>query len=234
MTEIDYGQLEKILDYSFENPRLLIQAVTHSSYANETTGDPTNGNERLEFLGDAVLELCMSNILYKRYLDKEEGDLTKLRAAVVCENSLALIGEKLGVCDFLLLGKGEENHGGRHRRSLVADAMEAVIGAVYLDGGLEAASVLISRIFEETVEAAVSGKLSKDSKTELQELLQGRGDVNIRYQIVSEDGPDHDKTFTTAVFVNGKNYGEGQGHSKKISEQAAAMAALEKIKSKQR
>ncbi len=221
-----FGELEEILGYRFADRTLLVRALMHSSYANEQTGDPANGNERLEFLGDAVLDFVISVYIYERFSEKAEGDLTKLRAAVVCENALAEIGREFGINRYLLLGKGEDLSGGRYRDALIADSIEAILGAVYLDGGDAAANAVIRKLFTHVMEEAACGQLPGDSKTELQELVQKRGDANIRYELEKEFGPDHAKQFTIAVYVNGKKAGVGTGHSKKVAEAAAARDAL--------
>ena len=228
---MELSKLEEIIGYTFRDPQLLQRAVTHSSYANEKLGSPGEGNERLEFLGDAVLGACVGLQLYNRYEDKEEGYLTKMRASIVCERSLGTAGKKLGINEFLLLSKGEESCGGRERISIIADCMEAIIGAAYLDGGFEAASMVVRNCLSETADLCEHGKLPKDAKTTLQELLSRRtaedGDPQIRYEILSESGPDHAKTFTSAVYAYGKQAGTGSGKSKKQAEQQAAAAALE-------
>ncbi|MBQ4410728.1 MAG: ribonuclease III [Firmicutes bacterium] len=233
---MELSKLEQIIGYEFRDKQLLQRAVTHSSYANEKLGSPGEGNERLEFLGDAVLGACVGLQLYNRYTDKEEGYLTKMRASIVCERSLGNAGKKLGINEFLLLSRGEESGGGRDRISIIADCMEAIIGAAYLDGGFDAANAVVRKCLSETAHLCESGKLPKDAKTALQELLSHRaaedGDPQIRYEIVSESGPDHAKIFTSAVYAYGKQAGEGSGKSKKESEQQAAAAALARFQTK--
>ena len=216
--------LEEIIGYSFKNKELLNRALTHSSFANEE--DPGYDNERLEFLGDAVLDMVISNKLFKELKDSREGDLTKLRAAVVCEKSLAKISKDKGINNYLRLGHGEEQSGGRTRNSIVADGMEAIIGAVYVDSGFLAASAMIERLFADAIKDAKEGKVIQDSKTKLQEKLQKNGPCNIEYRLIKEEGPDHAKLFTMAVYVNGKEEGTGTGKSKKEAQMAAAEAAL--------
>lgn len=227
---MELNKLEEIIGYHFQDIGLLQRAVTHSSYANEKLGSPGEGNERLEFLGDAVLGACVGLQLYHRYADKEEGFLTKMRASIVCERSLGNAGRSLGINRFLLLSKGEESGGGRDRISIIADCMEAIIGAAYLDGGFQAANTVVRNCLTETAQLCDVGKLPKDAKTTLQELLSRRtaeeGEAKIRYEIVSESGPDHAKTFTSAVYAYGKLAGEGRGKNKKEAEQQAAAAAL--------
>ncbi len=225
---MELNELEKIIAYSFVDKSLLLRAVTHSSFANEKLGNPAKGNERLEFLGDAVLGACMARYLYKAFPRRGEGELTKMRAAVVCEASLSAVGKKLGINEFLLLSHGEESGGGRDRNSIIADSVEAVIGAVYLDGGFDAACEVVENILSDTVRKCAEGKLPKDAKTTLQELLgrKGGSDSLIKYEISDESGPDHAKTFTAVVYIDGKAAGRGSGRSKKKAEQEAASDAL--------
>ncbi len=216
--------LEELIGYSFKNKELLVKALTHSSFANEE--EPGGDNERLEFLGDAVLDMVISNMLFKELKERREGDLTKLRAAIVCEKSLAKISKDKGINNYLRLGHGEEQSGGRTRNSIVADGMEAIIGAVYVDSGFTAAAKMIESLFEEAIKDAKEGKVIQDSKTKLQEKLQKNGPCSIEYKLIKEEGPDHAKVFTMAVCVNGKEEGIGTGKSKKEAQMAAAEAAL--------
>jgi len=220
---------EEILQYRFSDAGLLKKALTHSSYANEITGDPDNGNERLEFLGDAILDAVISVYLFGKYESKEEGDLTRLRALIVCEKSLSSAGKATGINEYILLGRGEELGGGRQRSSIVADAVEAIIGAVYLDGGMDAAQKVVLGLLRETIPAAIDGLLFMDHKTELQEWLQHRGRGEPYYRILSEEGPDHAKIFTASVNAGRDRLGVGSGRSKKEAEQEAARDALEQI-----
>ncbi len=224
------GDAERILDYGFRNKQLLGLALMHSSMANELTGDALDSNERLEFLGDAILEEIVSIYLYRQLPDKLEGILTKTRAQIVCEGSLAAVAKKTGLNKLLQLGKGERSSGGSERDSIISDGIEALIGAVYLDGGQEAARALIFRLLGETIDLAIEGRLGRDAKSELQEKLQSRGNVNIVYKIVDEDGPSHDKIFTAAVFVDGTETGRGTGRSKQLAEAAAAAKALDDLR----
>ena len=224
------GELEKKIGYEFDSKALLKRAMSHSSYSNETAGDPTLSNERLEFLGDAILEASVSLHLFREYPSKQEGELTRMRASLVCERSLGSCGKAFGLQRFLLLGRGEELSGGRERISIIADAVEALIGAVYLDGGVGAADGLIKLILAPALEKASRGVFIKDAKTELQELLQRGGSTAIEYRIISESGPDHDKLFEAAVSENGRQIGKGRGRSKKEAEAAAAEDALALIK----
>ena len=214
-------ELESLIGYSFHDPSLLEAALCHSSYANEHR--EMTDNERLEFLGDAVLELCSTHYLYDRFPGEAEGPLSRQRAAIVCESSLAACARKLSLGRYLLLGKGEEKIGGRERDSLLSDAFEAVIGAVYLDGGLEEARrFVVKQVMEEMTENPVY----YDAKTRLQEWLQENGDISIVYRLTEEEGPEHEKLFTAEVSAGGRLLGRGKGHSKKQAEQAAALEAL--------
>jgi ribonuclease-3 len=220
--------LSEKMKYRFADVRLLQTALNHTSYVNENSLSKFGSNERLEFLGDAVLECFISEALYRRLPQTEEGALTRLRAHIVCEKSLFRIACAFSLGDFLNLGKGEENGGGRDRPSVVSDALEALIGAVYLDGGAGAAQRFVTDIFAEVIEEAVSGAATDDYKSDLQERLQTEGQVDIRYAVDSQEGPDHDKLFHVSVFRNGKRIGRGSGRSKKQAEQAAAKNAMEK------
>lgn len=226
MSEFDFS---KTIGHTFKDSHLLKNALTHSSYINESKQAYSDNNERLEFLGDAILDAVISDYLYQRLSEVEEGQLTKLRSLVVCERSLMECASRLGVGKHLYLGKGEENSGGRQRTSILADAMEAVIGAVYLDGGWKAAVGFILHIFRDTIEDALAGRLYSDYKTELQERLQINGEVSILYEVEKEEGPDHDKTFYVCLTANKKIIGHGQGRSKKEAEQHAARAAIKKM-----
>lgn len=225
MNELDF---QRIIQYQFQNINLLLNALTHSSYINEGKSTHTSNNERLEFLGDAILDAVISDYLYKRLPHVEEGELTKLRAVIVCERSLAVCGNKVSIGNYLHLGRGEENSGGRSRSSIIADAMEAVIGAVYLDGGWDTVQEYVIRIFSDLIEDAISGKLHMDYKTEIQEKLQSHGEAEICYVIEREEGPDHDKTFYANLVFQGSVIGSGSGRSKKEAEQQAAKQALER------
>lgn len=218
--------LEENLQYHFHNADLLAAALYHSSYANEHRALGIESNERLEFLGDSVLGFVTAEYLYARHPELPEGDLTRIRAALVCEESLHEAALRLRLGEYLRLGKGEEQGGGRSRPSILADATEAVFAAVYLDGGIAAASALIHRVLldcqkEETVE-----EKRRDYKTLLQELVQRRNGQELHYEMLRETGPDHCKSFVTGVFLNGKCVAEGEGRSKKEAEQSAARAAL--------
>ena len=222
-------EFENIIEYEFKNIGLLKKAFTHSSYANEKHIEKYDNNERLEFLGDAVLELVISDYIYNKYPYMPEGELTKLRAGTVCETSLAEKAKDIKISDFIMLGKGEELSGGRHIESIMADAFEALIGAVYLDGGIEAARKHILRHLEDTVEKVKLSLNTIDCKTRLQEELQKTSKESIHYEIIGESGPDHDKLFTAVVEHRGVRLESGTGKSKKEAEQAAALATLKKM-----
>ena len=221
---MDLQKLEEKIGYSFTDRELLIRALTHTSYANEHGHSYLLCNERLEFLGDAVLELCSSEFLMERYPDWHEGQLSKRRASMVCEPSLAKCAATLSLPSFLNIGKGEEKCGGRNKDSIVSDALEAVIGAIYLDGGFENAKAFVNRhIMEQLKDCDVF----KDAKTRLQEILQAEN-RKPEYVVVDESGPDHDKTFVVEVLCNGVRLGTGTGSTKKGASQAAATDAIEK------
>lgn len=217
------------IGYQFEDSTLLEKSLTHSSYHRGKSQGTGKDNERLEFLGDAFLDAVVGEALYHRLPDSEEGRLSKVRALVVCEVALSKVARELGIGDVLILGHGEDQSGGRKRDSILADATEALIGAVYLDGGFHQAKALILRIFERTMVEAIEGRLFSDYKSEFQELIQLRraGD-NIEYVPVGSEGPDHDKTFHVELRVNGQVMGAGTGKSKKEAEQNAARQAIEK------
>ena len=231
MENHQFELLEKKSGYHFQNPLLLKQAMTHSSYANEHRAKGYHDNERLEFLGDAVLEVVSSEFLFCNYPALPEGDLTKLRASIVCEPTLALCARALDLGDFLLLGKGEEHTGGRKRDSIVSDAMEALIGAIYLDGGFASAKEFVHRFIMTDIEHK---KLFYDSKTILQEQVQKNWhDGEISYVLTGEEGPDHDKTFLVDLYVAGEKKSSGKGRTKKAAEQDAAYRCLINWKEKQ-
>ncbi len=222
-------ELEKKLNYSFRDPALLGEALCHSSYANEHRAAHLNSNERLEFLGDSVLGFVTAEFLFVQHPDLPEGDLTRIRAALVCEQSLYEVAKKLELGRYLKLGRGEEAGGGRERISILADATEAVFAAVYLDGGIGSASSLIHRLLLDAEREEVVEERRRDYKTALQELVQRQADQVLAYRMVGEEGPDHAKTFVAEVLLNGQPLGRGSGHSKKEAEQAAACAALKNV-----
>ena len=220
--------LEAALGYKFHNISLLQNALTHSSYANERWHNSLLSNERLEFLGDSILGMVVAEYLYTNFPDRPEGELTRMRADMVCETSLALIAGRLNLGEHLLLGHGEERFGGRSRASILADAVESVIAASFLDGGMEAAKGIIQRFA--LCNVPVSKLQNVDHKTALQELVQQKKNQTLCYRLVGESGPDHDKVFTAQVLLNDQVVGEGTGSSKKRAEQDAARAALETLK----
>ena len=216
-------ELEEKIGYRFKNADLLKRAMCHSSYANERHMGRLQCNERLEFLGDAVLELATSEFLYERYPQMPEGDATKTRASIVCEQTLAFCAANISLGNYILLGKGEESSGGRERPSITSDACEALIGAIYLDGGFTSAKEFIQRFILNDLEHK---KLFFDSKTILQERIQAQHEEKLHYELIREEGPDHQKLFVVQAMLGGKVIGEGSGRTKKAAEQAAAYHAL--------
>ena len=221
--------LEERIGYRFHNMALLKQALTHSSFTNEQKINRAKNYERLEFLGDAVLEMVSSEFLFREHPDVPEGELTKMRASMVCEPSLAFCARDLELGQFMLLGRGEESTGGRNRDSITSDAMEAVIGAIYLDGGMQFAKDFIYRFILSDLE---DKRLFYDSKTTLQELVQGSSREELHYELVEERGPEHDKVFVVDVYVGREKIGSGSGRTKKAAEQQAAYEALRRMKNK--
>ena len=219
--------LEVAIGYRFKNITLLQNALTHSSYANEHWHDSLRSNERLEFLGDSLLGMVVAEHLYKNFPNRPEGELTRMRADMVCETSLARIAEQVDLGKHLLLGNGEEQGGGRNRPSILADAVESVIAASFLDGGMAAAEGFIHRFVLSDV--PVSRLKNQDHKTMLQELVQQKKNQQLSYQLVGESGPDHDKVFEVEVSLNGTVVGKGSGSSKKRAEQDAARVAIETL-----
>lgn len=223
----NWNEFQDRIGYHFRDPGLMELALTHSSYANEKRRGHLSCNERLEFLGDAVLELTSSDFLFRRYPDKPEGDLTRIRASLVCEQTLAFCTKELELGKYLLLGRGEDQTGGRQRKSVLSDALEAVIGAIYLDGGFANAKEFIDRFVLNDIEHK---QLFFDSKTILQEIIQGEHKGEIRYCLIKESGPDHDKSYVVEVCVGDKRLGCGEGRTKKGAEQEAAYHALLQMK----
>ena len=219
--------LEAAIGYKFRNITLLQNALTHSSYANERWHDSLMSNERLEFLGDSVLGMVVANYLFRNFPDRPEGELTRMRADMVCEKTLANVANQIGLGEHLLLGHGEERFGGRSRVSILADAVESVIAASYLDGGLEAAKGIIDRFI--LCDVPVKKLHNADYKTTFQELVQQKKNQVISYALVGESGPDHDKQFLVEVSLNGQVVGKGSGSSKKRAEQDAARMAMEAL-----
>ena len=217
---------EQKINYEFKNKEYILEALTHSSYSNENKNYPFN--ERLEFLGDSVLSIVISDYLFKKETKLPEGELTKIRANIVCEESLSEVSKDIHLGKYMLLGKGEEATGGRERISILADALEAVIAAIYLDGGLDKAREFILTYMDKIINDSIKGKIFRDYKTCLQEVLQSNGENNIWYKLIEEKGPDHNKRFVMEVGINDTVLGVGEGKSKKDAEQVAAKCALDK------
>ena len=220
-------KVEKSIKYIFKNKELLKKALTHTSYAYE---NKTESNEKLEFLGDSILEFISSKYLYKNYTNLKEGEMTKVRATVVCEESLYKVAKVHNFSDFLYLGKSEQKMGGKKRPAILADSVEAVIAAIYLDGGIEEAEKFIIENLKDEIEVATKHVGDRDYKTVLQEKLQKNGDVKIEYDIIKEEGPDHNKKFEAQVSCDGKILAKGKGKSKKEAHMNAAKKALEELK----
>lgn len=220
--------LEAKLGYHFKNRALLETALTHSSYANENRARGVECNERLEFLGDSVLGLVVADYLYNTRSDWPEGELTRFRASLVCEENLDYVARELELGSYLRLGKGEEAGGGRTRDSIIADAIEAVLAAVYLDGGLEEARKIVKTFILDRI--GTRDAANRDYKTALQEIVQRKSGKVLTYQLLGSEGPDHAKTFYMEVLLNGQSIGQGRGHSKKEAEQMAAKAGIEMLK----
>ena len=219
--------LEIAIGYRFRNISLLQNALTHSSYANERWHNSLLSNERLEFLGDSVLGMLVAEYLYRNFPDRPEGELTRMRADMVCEQTLAAVANRIGLGEHLLLGHGEEQGGGRGRNSILADAVESVIAACFLDGGMEAALGIVQKFI--LVEVPVKKLHNTDYKTALQELVQRKKNQTLIYALVGQSGPDHNKQFVVEVSLNGAMVGKGTGTSKKRAEQDAARAAIERL-----
>ena len=223
--------LETAIGYRFQNIQLLQNALTHSSYANERWHNSLLSNERLEFLGDSVLGMLVAEYLYSNFPNRPEGELTRMRADMVCEQTLAAAANRIGIGEHLLLGHGEEQGGGRKRNSILADAMESVIAACFLDGGMDAALKVVQQFI--LVEVPVTKLHNADYKTKLQELVQQKKNQVLSYRLAGQSGPDHDKQFDVEVSLNGQVVGSGSGSSKKRAEQMAARSAIEKLFPKQ-
>ncbi len=219
------NEFEIVINYKFNNKDLLKQALIHTSYANEKKMNHLLSNERLEFLGDAVLELTVSDFLYTKNKDMPEGKLTKTRASVVCEKSLSFLARQISLGKYIKLGKGEELSGGRDRDSIISDAFEAVIGAIYLDGGIKHAKEFVDTFVIKDIDKM---SVFHDSKTLLQEYIQGKYEENLEYRVVNEEGPGHNKTYTVEVLLGEEVIGKGIGKNKKSAEQSAAYEALRK------
>lgn len=220
---MNFEKLEKSIGYTFKNKELLKKALTHTSYAYEKH---LESNEKLEFLGDSILEYISSKYIYTNYSNLKEGEMTKVRAEVVCENSLYNVAKFHNFSDFILIGKSETNSGGNEKPAILADSIEATIAAIYFDGGLENAEKFIIENLKDAIEKSTKHVGMKDFKTVLQEKLQENGDVVIKYSVIKEEGPDHAKTFTVKVEVNGKELAIGVGKTKKHAEMNAAEKAL--------
>lgn len=226
-TQEAISKFEGVIGYSFTNKKTLMQALTHSSYSNERRFDKLKNNERLEFLGDAVLELVSSEFIFMDHKEMQEGELTRLRASMVCEPTLALCAREIQLGNYLLLGKGEAATGGRERDSILSDAMEAVIGAIFLDGGFTNAKEFIHKFILNDIEHK---KLFFDSKTILQEIIQSESKEPLVYDLVSEEGPDHNKKFTVVAKLGEEELANGEGRTKKAAEQNAAYKAILRLK----
>ena len=223
-------KLEQAIGYTFQDISLLQNALAHSSYANERWHNSLKSNERLEFLGDSVLGMLVADYLYRSFPDRPEGELTRMRADMVCEKTLAVVARRLDLGEHLLLGKGEEQGGGRTRESILADAVESVIAACYLDGGMAAAKAFVEKFI--LVNVPLRKLNNADYKTALQELVQQKKNQTITYRLAGESGPDHDKQFMVELTLNGELFGTGVGSSKKRAEQDAARQALEALTGK--
>ena len=221
------SDLEKAIGYRFRDISLLQNALSHSSYANERWHNSLLSNERLEFLGDSILGMTVADHLYRNFPDRPEGELTRMRADMVCEKTLASVANQIGLGQHLLLGHGEEQGGGRNRESILADAVESIIAACYLDGGFESAAAFIRTFI--LCHVPVKQLQNVDYKTKLQELVQRKKNQMLTYALIGESGPDHDKSFQVEVSLNGQAVGQGSGRSKKKAEQDAARAAIETL-----
>ncbi len=217
-------EAEKKIGHKYNDISLLNTALTHSSYANE---NHTRNNERLEFLGDSVLSVIISDYIFKRMENVDEGDLSKFRATLVCERSLADVAQKIHLNELVFLGRGEDRTGGRKRPSVISDAFEAVLGSIYLDAGLETARAWLLPLMADKIEDVLAGKLYRDYKTTLQEIVQKDGKGNVKYQTINETGREHDRRFTVQVIINGVPKNTATGHSKKEAEQKAAKLAID-------
>jgi len=222
-------ELQARIAYRFTDPALLRQALTHKSYSNEHSGESVPHNERLEFLGDAVLDLVISHRIFKDFPGFPEGELTRIRAELVSAPGLAAVARELMLGDCLLLGRGEERSGGREKESLIADAFEALLGAVFCDGGFTRVATVIDSLFAAAVASAANRKTGIDHKTRLQEILQGRYGQPPTYVLTGTKGPDHQRIYSVEVCIADRSIGSGQGRSKKLAEQAAACAALARL-----
>ncbi len=230
LSEADITKFENTIGYTFRDKALIYQAFTHSSFVNEQKINKRQDYERLEFLGDAVLEMISSAYLFRSFPEKKEGEMSKMRATLVCEGALAYDAEALRIREYIQFGKGEEATGGRNKESIIADVMEAIIGALFLDGGIEESKRFIDTYVLSNIDAV---QMFVDSKSLLQEIAQGENLGTVRYEICGESGPEHDKIFEVRVFVGDRNMGEGTGKTKKAAEQNAAYKAVLVLKNKQ-
>ncbi len=229
LKDTDIEKFEKLIGYAFRDKALITQAFTHSSFVNEQKIGKNPDYERLEFLGDAILEMISSAYLFRTFPEKKEGEMSKMRASLVCEGALAYDSNALNIREYIQLGKGEEATGGRNKESIIADVMEAVIGALFLDGGIEESKRFIDAYILSNIEAV---QMFVDSKSILQEIAQGENLGEVRYEICGESGPEHDKIFEVRVFVGADKLGEGTGKTKKAAEQQAAYKAVLVLKNK--
>ncbi len=220
---MDFSALENNIGYHFRNQELLITALTHSSAINE---QKNTSNQRLEFLGDAVLQIIISDYLYNLLPEENEGTLSKLRSLIVCADSLHVVSLPISLNEFIILGRGELLSGGRNKKNIIADAYESVVGAIYLDGGYNDAKNFVMSTLRDIIDRAVSGRLTYDYKTTLQEYVQGKLGMNLSYELTGVEGPEHDQTFFSRVVIGDKKYSVASGHNRKQSEQSAAQAAL--------
>lgn len=222
-------ELQRRIGYEFKNIDLLKNALTHTSYANEHKKKMIKHNERLEFLGDSVLSLIITTYLFQNMANITEGELSRIRSTIVCENSLKISGDEFNLSKYIYMGKGEEQTGGRGRSSIISDAMEALIASIYMDSSYENAQEFVLSHMGNIIEKAIQGKLFKDYKTQYQEVIQKKSNSKIEYVVISEEGPDHQKTFTVSLMLDDKLVSTGKGRSKKVAEQNAAEIALDII-----
>ncbi len=225
----DLSELEEKIGYKFKDRKLLINALTHSSFINESKETDISDNERLEFFGDAIIEFFISEFIFNKHKDFPEGDMTKMRASMVCEPSLAACARYIDLGDYIIMGRGEEMSGGRSRDSIISDAFEALVAAIYLDSGWSSVADFIGEHLEKSLE---NEELFFDAKTRLQEIVQKTEGNVLRYEMVGEEGPAHNRTFEAVALLNDEEIGHGQGHSKKEAQQKAAMSAIKMLRGK--
>lgn len=229
MNSKNIKELEKVINYKFNEKKYLLMALSHSSFVNEKRIEKLECNERLEFLGDSILNSVISENLFKKYPEFSEGDMTRIRANIVCENSLLISANKINLGKYLLLGRGEEITGGRNRASILADGFEALIGAIYIDSGYEQVKKFILTVMDMIISQYIQGNAKLDYKTELQEIVQKKCDAKVTYEVIGERGPDHNKLFISQVKIQDKIVGTGEGKTKKEAEQNAAKIAIKKF-----